>query len=382
MFALIQYFNMDLDPLFLKFISTLQISFKFPSIFDYFVDNSDRITIPTKYQNIGFDTNLIMINSGANLTIFVVILTVLLILFTSKWIMWILFKKDLKKINKLLMSRLFTWFWIQTIFDLTINSIIGIYLGRFENKAQIINFIICSFLMVISKQLIQVLFSVILMALIAKRVKITEKEEENFLSNYGALFEEFKYNGLSSCYFYLIFIIRRYAIIAAILFFTTPLFKLLVSFVFSIIVKFIQTSLYLIFVSLCKDKINQIYLILNEALTAIFYGYVGLQFLNVVDYDQSTQGYNCIKMIEVSLGLNCVFGLISGFYNAYRYFVIVGKVKLFRNLMIFLAKIIWIQKCRRILRIILKTVVKKTSFKVNFLKITIHSKINLWFDVI
>jgi hypothetical protein len=84
MFALIQYFNMDLDPLFLKFISTLQISFKFPSIFDYFVDNSDRITIPIKYQNIGFDTNLIMINSGANLTIFVVILTVLLILFTSK----------------------------------------------------------------------------------------------------------------------------------------------------------------------------------------------------------------------------------------------------------------------------------------------------------
>ena len=84
MFALIQYFNMDLDPLFLKFISTLQISFKFPSIFDYFVDNSDRVTIPTKYQNIGFDTNLIMINSGANLTIFVVILTVLLILFTSK----------------------------------------------------------------------------------------------------------------------------------------------------------------------------------------------------------------------------------------------------------------------------------------------------------
>ena len=75
---------MDLDPLFLKFISTLQISFKFPSIFDYFVDNSDRVTIPTKYQNIGFDTNLIMINSGANLTIFVVILTVLLILFTSK----------------------------------------------------------------------------------------------------------------------------------------------------------------------------------------------------------------------------------------------------------------------------------------------------------
>ena len=165
-------------------------------------------------------------------------------------------QKILKKDKQIINVKTFYLIWIQTIFDLTINSIIGIYLVRFENKAQIINFIICSFLMVISKQLIQVLFSVILMALIAKRVKITEKEEENFLSNYGALFEEFKYNGLSSCYFYLIFIIRRYAIIAAILFFTTPLFKLLVSFVFSIIVKFIQTSLYLIFVSLCKDKIN------------------------------------------------------------------------------------------------------------------------------
>ena len=166
----------------------------------------------------------------------------------------------------------------------------------------------------------QVLFFVILVTLIAKRVKTTKEEEKNFLANYGTLFEEFNFTGLSSCYFYLIFITRRYALIASILFFSTPLFKILVSFVFSIIVFVIQTSLYFLCVNPCKDKINQIYLILNEALTSVFYAYIAFQFLGIIENDEVSQGDKCIKMIQVALGLNCMFGLISGFYNVFQFF--------------------------------------------------------------
>ena len=162
------------------------------------------------------------------------------------------------------------------------------------------------------------MFILILIVLIARRVKTTE--EEIFLANYGTLFEEFEFNGLSSCYFYLIFVIRRYSTIAAVLFFSSPLFKILISFLFSLIVIVTQTSLYLLFVNPCKDKINQVYLILNEALTAVFYGYLVLQLLEIIYYDSTTQGEICIKVIEVALGLNCVFGLISGFWNAYQFF--------------------------------------------------------------
>ena len=173
----------------------------------------------------------------------------------------------------------------------------------------------------------QVFFFVVLIALIAKRVKITQEKEKNFLANYGTLFEEFTFTGLSSCYFYLIFIARRYALIASILFFSTPLFKILVSFVFSIIVFVIQTSLYLIFVNPCKDKINQTYLILNEALTGVFYGYIAFQILGIVEYDEVSQGDKCIKMIQAALGLNCLFGLISGFYNVFQFFKNLNKRK-------------------------------------------------------
>jgi hypothetical protein len=137
-------------------------------------------------------------------------------------------------------------------------------------------------------------------------VKTAQEQEEHFLANYGTLFEEFNFTGLSSCYFYLIFIARRYALIASILFFSTPLFKILVSFVFSIIVFIIQTSLYLLCVNPCKDKINQIYLILNEALTGVFYGYIAFQFLGIIEYDKVTQGDMSIKMIQLALGLNCL----------------------------------------------------------------------------
>ena len=70
-YLLIQNFNIDLDPVFLEFLSSLQSSFQVPSIFSFFVSNEAVVSIPTKYQNIGYSTSLIMINSGSNITIFI-----------------------------------------------------------------------------------------------------------------------------------------------------------------------------------------------------------------------------------------------------------------------------------------------------------------------
>ena len=156
--------------------------------------------------------------------------------------------------------------------------------------------------------------------LISKRIKITEEiEEKRFLSVFGSLFEEFEYKGLSSCYFYLIFGIRRYAMVAAILFFSSYLFKILVAFVLSMIVTFIQAVLYLVFVKPFKDKINQVYLILNETITVTFWGYIALQNLRIIEYDRLGQGLNCIKIISLALGVNILFGLMSGTYSAYQF---------------------------------------------------------------
>ena len=206
---------------------------------------------------------------------------------------------------------------IQTVFNLSINSIIGIYLTKLENKTQIIDFLLSIFIIVIHKQWIEISFLVIMLLLIKKRIRINQEEKELFLSNFGTIFEEFEYSGLSSCYFYLIFVIRRYGLVASILFFKSPIFKILISAVFSLFVTFIQVNFYVLVVHPFKDKINQFYILLNEFLTCIYFSYIGLQYLQIIEYDRKTQGTNCMIIITVALGLNCLFGVIGGFYNCY-----------------------------------------------------------------
>ena len=152
-------------------------------------------------------------------------------------------------------------------------------------------------------------------------MKIKECEEEVFLSNFGTFFEEFRYAGLSSCLFYVTFVMRRYAMVASVLFFANPMFKIFVAAIFSMIVRATQVSLYLFLVHPMKNKINQVYVVLNEALTVSYYSYVGLQYLNLIEYNKSTQGSNCIKMIVVALAMNGVFGMLSGVYNVISYFI-------------------------------------------------------------
>ena len=151
MFNSIKFFSMDLDPLFLQFVSTFENSFKLPSMFDHLFNSDDGVAIPTKYKKLDIDTNLILINSGTNLTILCAIFVVILIVFIIKGIMWLLFKKKTKMINKSLIFKLSTWFYIQTLSDFTLNSIIGIYLCKFENSTQIIDFCCCIFVIVINK---------------------------------------------------------------------------------------------------------------------------------------------------------------------------------------------------------------------------------------
>ena len=206
---------------------------------------------------------------------------------------------------------------IQTVFNLSINSIIGIYLTKLANKTQIIDFLLSVFVIVIHKQGMEICFLVIMLLLIKKRIRVNQEEKELFLSNFGTIFEEFEYSGLSSCYFYLIFVIRRYGLVASILFFKSPIFKILISAVFSLFVTFIQVNFYVLVVHPFKDKINQFYILLNESLTWIYFCYIGLQYIKIIEYDRTTQGSNCITIIAVALGLNCLFALIGGFYDCF-----------------------------------------------------------------
>jgi hypothetical protein len=69
-----------------------------------------------------------------------------------------------------------------------------------------------------------------------------------------------------------------------------------------------------------KNKINQLYMLLNEILTLIFYLYLGAQYYFMSGIDQKIQGMNCIFIVGTALGLNAFFGLLSGFYSCHQRF--------------------------------------------------------------
>ena len=46
-------------------------------------------------------------------------------------------------------------------------------------------------------------------------------------------------------------------------------------------------------------------MIINAALTSVYYAYIALQFIADIQYDEASQDDNCIQMIQAVLGLNC-----------------------------------------------------------------------------
>ena len=76
--------------------------------------------------------------------------------------------------------------------------------------------------------------------LVFKRTKLTGSEEiEEFLKLYPTFFDEFHGQGLSAWIYYIIFVIRRAALILTILCLKSPVIQLAVSLAFSLFVIFI-----------------------------------------------------------------------------------------------------------------------------------------------
>ena len=73
--------------------------------------------------------------------------------------------------------------------------------------------------------------------LIRERAKIIGKEEiEIFLKKYGEIFEEFNESGISAWLFYVLYIVRRIALVICINCFNQPIIQLLVYIFFCILV--------------------------------------------------------------------------------------------------------------------------------------------------
>ena len=68
-YSYIVLYQLDLDPVLIELLSSLQPSSYIPSIFPYFMNQSEGVKMNEKLNSFGYPSNFFMINSGLNLTI-------------------------------------------------------------------------------------------------------------------------------------------------------------------------------------------------------------------------------------------------------------------------------------------------------------------------
>ena len=219
--------------------------------------------------------------------------------------------KFIRKIGENLLKKfkygIFLTFWIQTIFELTLNSICGLMFTEFAGLVQIVDAFICMFILVS-----EVGCSILLVNLIITRINLKDPIEiEEFNQQFGVFFEEFEYNGLSTCYFYLIFMARRYALVILVLILPYPVLQIMISFIFSISVIFIQLVIYLYVTKPFIDKTNGFYIMINEILTSIFYLLIGLEYYSGYNMNSSVKGQFSMLIVILALGINILISMIT-----------------------------------------------------------------------
>lgn len=137
-FSVIVLFNIPFEDKELAFLSKIHYSSKLPSFTDSLIDNSKGITLSKKLRKYGYNTSLMLLNSGMFL------ITILMFLISYMSMKILIHFKNLALFNKLLSYLEYDAFltlWLQSYLEVSICSLISIKAGSLKNEIQIIDLI-------------------------------------------------------------------------------------------------------------------------------------------------------------------------------------------------------------------------------------------------
>lgn len=198
------YFDLDIHKNLIVFLSQLRAQSQIPNFFHIFFSTSDGKTTSQLYNEIGYHCNLVILNTGWNITILIILILASLICSLLKKYLKILNTK-LKSIIELFYYNAFLRFWLIAYFEIGMASIIAIKFSLNHLTEQIVNISIsCLFLTS------QNVMALLVFSLVYKRYYIRDNEiKTEFLKKYGTLFNEFYERGLSDWLYYSIMILRK-----------------------------------------------------------------------------------------------------------------------------------------------------------------------------
>ena len=134
----ISLFDADLPEDLSTFLASLRVQTMVPNIFAYGISKEDGSEIPEKFKKLGFKSNLLLVNTGVNLSIgllFLVILGVIKIMSYS-----LKLKPFVKKIKQMFEFGILLKFWVQSYLEFLLGSILTIKYNTFSSSLESFDF--------------------------------------------------------------------------------------------------------------------------------------------------------------------------------------------------------------------------------------------------
>ncbi|OMJ87112.1 hypothetical protein SteCoe_11262 [Stentor coeruleus] len=331
MFYAVYLMNLKINKILLEFLIGLRTQGMLPNVYAYTVKVDKGVKMPDKFKNLGFESNLVLINGGGQFTALTIFIALLFLL--DKFSKIERLKSRLEQYKKLFKYSIFLRFWLQTYFELAISCTFGLKYNEFANSTQIIDAMIC--LLVIGLQIF--VLGVMLFA-IFKRNKLTDEIIiKEFEGKYATFFEDFKSTGLSMWIFYILYILRRTLLVLSYLYISDGSLQLAIciSICLSVISK--QIPLYVLICKNFKYNSQIAYHFFNELTIASFYSIVLVSEVNEKTIMSENTAYICINIIIAAWALN----VLSSFAGiAKNIIIIIRKFISKRNHKTNLAKIV------------------------------------------
>ena len=239
-YSYISLYQIEVDPELITFLMTLNPNSMLPNLPQLYISSSEGTAINQKFSNFGYSNNLLIVNSGINLSVLVVIFALFGFLLPLKYIKINWVQRQVDKMKNKFKFAVFLRFWIQSYFDFLLNSAIGLVFMAPHDSLEYFDLFLCCLMLVIIIQVVQISCTLLLPYLIINRSRIVDPEYlEHFDALFSTLFEEFNGHVMSTNWYYLTFISRRVSLALCILFVKDPLVQLVVSAVFCLVVGFI-----------------------------------------------------------------------------------------------------------------------------------------------
>jgi hypothetical protein len=147
-YSYVALFNLKFDSGLREFLNSIQVQSKIPNLFEYIITDPPQNQLDQKFVDFGYETNLLLLNSGATFTYLIIFIFCypFTLLGNKVKMQWL--SNKLTQIREGYHYKVFLRIYIQSFFDIFINSMLGIVYFKNQGILTIIDFSLCAICLV------------------------------------------------------------------------------------------------------------------------------------------------------------------------------------------------------------------------------------------